>query len=177
MHCPPPRPLRFQAKQCRPLIVCVKQWRAGVWVIIKVEGGTAVVVIAVVVALITREIIHHGEMFTKSLTWVGDDGGPMTTARSTAAISVDDNNAKAASAVAGDNDKAKYRRAAPTALAWMSRCKGHALPAAVKCIGGGMVGAIVQNDACSGTRSREGHHLCQVDPPRARSSVFVGPKV
>ena len=40
-----------------------------------------------------------------------------------------------------------------------------------------MAGAIVQDDASGGARPRERRHLRQFDPPRARSSVVVGPEV
>jgi hypothetical protein len=75
----------------------------------------------------------------------------MTTGRSMTAISVNNGDDMAASAVAGVDNKAEYSRTALTALVWTSHRKGHALVAAIECIGGGMAGAIVQDDACSGT--------------------------
>ncbi len=47
----------------------------------------------------------------------------------------------------------------------MSRHADCARAAAVKCIGGGMVGRIVQDNASGSARPWERRHLCQFDPP------------
>ncbi len=81
--------------------------------------------------------------------------------------------------VVDNNDGGRQQRqhATPTAWARTSRCADHAHTAAVKCIGGEMAGAIVQDNASGGARPREQRHLCQFDPPCVRLSIVVGPKV
>ncbi len=76
-----------------------------------------------------------------------------------------------------DGGRQRCRRAAPTACAQTSRRTDRARTAAVKCIGGGMAGAIVQDNASGGARPWEQRHLCQFDPPRAQLSIVVGPEV